>query len=225
MAVVSLFADGRVVKQPKQEFVSLVDRAKRIQKVLDKIVSTGVNGKWESWDIRRSMCMRSCWFLVSDTELNKLARYMKGKKVLEIAAGTGWLAMQMRLRGVTNYRAIDARCSYYDPKDINYGVEIVDFYSITKQEMAKYDIVVLTWPPYDTSLAYDVFRKMAKRQTLIYQGEFFGCTGNDEFHEALNNHCVELAGFKNLMDDSPQWCGIRDRWWGYVKLRNYRRGE
>lgn len=225
MAVVSLFADGKVIRNPCNASAGNLQMASRIQRKLDRLVASGLHTDWKSWYLRRSMVTSTCWFLMTSKHLDILAGLLQGKRVLEIAGGTGYLAAQMRLRGVQDYRAIDARCSYYNHKSINFGVEIDNFYSIPKEELQSYDIIVLTWPPYGDDLAHHVFRKMRNGQILLYQGEFWGCTGNDRFHHALYEHCQRQTEIEDALGNTPQWCGIRDRWHAFKKLRNFSRGK
>lgn len=220
MAVVSMFADGRIIRHPNKESVSNASRLMIVQKRIDRLVQSEAHKEFHSWDMRRKLVSSVCWFLMASEHLDALAEQLKGKRVLEIAAGTGYLAAQMRLRGHSKYRAIDGRCSYFDIKSINFGTEIVDFYSLPIEELQSYDVILMTWPPYDSELAYHVFRKMRKGQVLFYLGEFWGCTGSDRFHQALELHCEALP---DPLDDTPQWAGIRDRWFAYKKLRNYSR--
>lgn len=172
MAVVSLYADGRVIKHPCRSAISNLSRLAHAQKQIDHLIASRKHESFFGWDERRKLVSNVCWFLMTSKHLDTLAELLKGKRVLEIAAGTGYLAAQMRLRGVSGYRAIDARCSYFNERSINFGTEILDFYSLSVEELRSYDIVIMTWPPYDNKLAQHVFRKMGNGQMLLYQGEF-----------------------------------------------------
>ena len=67
--------------------------------------------------------------------------------------------------------------------------------------------VFMAWPPYDTSMAFDVASEMEKERILIYVGENQGgCTGNDDFFQYLETHFEEL----DISVDIPRWGGIYD---------------
>lgn len=66
--------------------------------------------------------------------------------------------------------------------------------------------VFMAWPPYDTSMAYDVAFTMLPGQCLIYIGEGYGgCNGDDQFFDYLENHFEEIDRLT-----IPQWFGLHD---------------
>ena len=71
--------------------------------------------------------------------------------------------------------------------------------------------VFMAWPPYNTSMAYDVVQKMKSGQKLIYIGEGDGgCTGDDNFFNSLYDDFESLDHDINI----KRWVGIYD----YVKI-------
>jgi hypothetical protein len=75
--------------------------------------------------------------------------------------------------------------------------------------------VFMAWPPYDTSMAFDVASEMEKERILIYVGENQGgCTGNDDFFQYLETHFEEL----DISVDIPRWGGIYDEARVYKKV-------
>lgn len=75
--------------------------------------------------------------------------------------------------------------------------------------------VFMAWPPYDTSMAFDVASEMEKERILIYVGENQGgCTGNDDFFQYLETHFEEL----DISVDIPTWGGIYDEARVYKKV-------
>ena len=79
------------------------------------------------------------------------------------------------------------------------------------------DVVILSWPDYDTSFASQILEKMKPGQTLIYIGEGYGgCTGDDNFFNlleektSLNNEITE-----KLQEHSLSWSGVHDTWYVY----------
>lgn len=64
--------------------------------------------------------------------------------------------------------------------------------------------LLLCWPPYSNDMASDCLKPRPKR--VVYVGEGYGgCTGDDEFHETLDNSYVGIDA--HII---PQWDGIHD---------------
>jgi hypothetical protein len=66
--------------------------------------------------------------------------------------------------------------------------------------------LLLCWPPYNSSFAYDCVRSYAG-STVVYVGEGMGgCTGDDAFHTLLDDdfEVVEVV-------DIPTWPMMHDR--------------
>jgi hypothetical protein len=75
--------------------------------------------------------------------------------------------------------------------------------------------VFMAWPPYDTSMAYDVISNMEVGNYLIYIGEGHGgCTGDDNFFESLYTDFEEIDDI-----DIPQWSGLHDYCTVYKKIK------
>ena len=64
----------------------------------------------------------------------------------------------------------------------------------------------LCWPPYNTPMAYDALR-FYPGDMLVYCGEHYGCTANDDFFELLEREWEEVA--TNCMTH-VSWDGLRD---------------
>lgn len=222
MATISLYGDGRAIKHPSWRCAHYAGNGIRYQKTIDSLIQKELHQDWDLWDLRKATINKSAWFIADTPTLDKIANFLRGKRVLEIAAGTGYFALQMRHRGVSDYRAIDSRESYYNADDINYGVEVVSFYALSLKELARYDVIVITWPPYDSKLAYDIAKAMRKGQTLIYQGELWGCTGSDEYHRYLDKYFLRTDAIFNEEHETPSWRIVKDRWHTYVKESSHR---
>lgn len=170
-----------------------------------------------AWALRREWVKTKAWFLLSQETADTLATYLKPFRVVEMGAGSGYLAAHMRRLGVSDYRAYDSYClRYFDRKKDNYGVKKRSTRSISFKQA---DVIVLTWPTYNTSFADHVARKMHSGQILIYQGVRYGCTGDDRFHHRLDAEFTELPNITvALKKYHIQWFGIHDNW--YVLQKN-----
>lgn len=66
--------------------------------------------------------------------------------------------------------------------------------------------VFMAWPPYNTSMAYDVASRIQPGKYLLYVGESGGgCNGDDNFFNFLYENFVEV---EDIM--IPRWSGIYD---------------
>lgn len=163
---------------------------------------------------RRDVVANTAWFLLTRETLHALAIMVKGLRVVEVAAGTGYLASHVRrLNTVVQYDAFDL----YPNLDCNYGVEER---SIDDIDYSQYDVVIMTWPPYDDPLAFDVCQFMLPGQTLIYNGEWWGgCTGNSEFFSYLDSTFTEDKDASALLNENHiKWSFINDLWGVYQKI-------
>lgn len=152
--------------------------------------------------------------LLSDKLLDKTSIFLKNKSVCEIGAGTGWLSHNLQKYGV-NIIPVDYKSnnnSDFGFKKLHTEVLIQDGIDYLKNNM--HDVIILSWPDYDTSFASDILKTLKKGQTLIYIGENKGgCTGDDTFFNLvyektkLNNKITY-----SLQESSLSWTGIHDTW-------------
>jgi hypothetical protein len=78
------------------------------------------------------------------------------------------------------------------------------------------DMYILSWPMYDSPLAYRIWRRMHPGQELLYIGEGKGgCTANDAFFGAVEGHRVEDTW--GLDDSFDRFVGMHDRPKLYIK--------
>lgn len=178
---------------------------------------------WMSRDheLRKKHCVEKGWFILTDETADVLANFLgKFKTVVEPFAGTGYLAHHMRQRGMgRRYRAYDACVSHWDsvkrPRR-NYGFTKSGCFNINLKNA---ECVVMTWPNYDSPIAYRIARKMAKGQYLVYQGEGRGgCTGDAKYHDYLDTHFQRLKLHERRLNaHHVKFDGMYDSWYVYVK--------
>lgn len=151
-----------------------------------------------------------------------LAKFLEAKKVIDVGCGTGYLTFHLKSMGVDIVGVDNYSSSYIhgimgsvkhtnpiecDARDIDYS---------------KYDVVILSWPDYESSLAYEVISKLHPGQIIIYQGESLGgCTGDDAFHNLITGstkfkELVELS--EELFGNHVRFAGIHDNWYIYQVL-------
>lgn len=217
--IVSLYADGRFKWWYNKRHLSAHRQHLRVKDKINRIVRRNDHKSYFTFDLRQSIVAESAWFLITDEQIEFLAKQLRDLNVIEIAAGTGYLAALLRDAGVRNYRAIDPRILKYCKDGVDYGIEYLPFEDLTIDQYHTYDVVVLTWPPYDHPLGADVIRSMRVGQYLYLQGESSGgCTGDRDMFDLLDQHFVEIE--YDEFDDLPNltWVGIYDDWSFYRKV-------
>jgi hypothetical protein len=168
--------------------------------------------QWElSWQARQKHIREFGYLKVNDSEFNHLQRFMTGKTVLEVGSGTGWLSFNLEKRGITIHSvdsgAWDKTFDKIYHRTHESPVEDVNLFV--------YDIILMTWPPYDTDFAFDIAQRMCPGQTLVYEGEFHGCCGNSEFFQLLKEQFNELSW--DINKDHDQFDGLQDMWAAFKK--------
>jgi hypothetical protein len=153
--------------------------------------------------------------LLSRAVVCKIALLCKDKTVLDVASGTGWLAHRVSQAGIS-VTALDDGSWPIDFKIWKRDI-VVDALNF---DYANFDVVLLAWPPYDTSFGNEVLNKMSSGQMLVYQGESpGGCTGDDDFFETLFEQYVEDVEAGDVLNEHHvQFEGIHDYWSVYTKL-------
>lgn len=156
--------------------------------------------------------------------LEILSEFLKNKKVLEIGSGTGYLCYHLRQNQIDIIGTDCQKSEYFlggdNTKPFNKthteilmvnGIELIS---------KDYDVVLMCWPDYDESTAYDAAFQMEIGQTLIYQGEGHGgCTADDTFHDFLyKNFEVDEELTDKMYKNHIKWFGIHDDWNVYKKI-------
>lgn len=170
--------------------------------------------KFALMTLRYSFIEQFGFVLLNEELLDKTANFLKNKSVCEIGAGTGWLSYNLQQRG------IDITPVDYKPcNDSDFGfkklhTEVLISNGVDYLENNSPDVVILSWPDYDTSFASDILNVLKKGQTLIYIGEHEGgCTGDDYFFELLNDKTKINEDITNsLQQSSICWTGVHDTW-------------
>lgn len=168
------------------------------------------------WRTRDKYIPRYGFVILTTEVISRLAGFMRGKRVLDSGAGSGYLTNCLRNRGI-NVTAIDDWSHSYGRWGSYKGVgsNIINC-NVNDHDVSGYDIIVLSWP-HD---GMETVNKMVSGQYLIYQGEdSYGCTGSDDFH----NHLDEPDQFEEIDSDflneyALRFDGIHDYWHIYRKV-------
>lgn len=145
------------------------------------------------------------WHIPTDELINAIKEY---SPVVSVASGFAYTE-SLAIKEGADVIATDV-CPNKDNHWCRDGIFYIPVEEIRADDaVKKYSNrnVFMAWPPYDTSMAFDVASEMEKERILIYVGENQGgCTGNDDFFQYLETHFEEL----DISVDIPRWGGIYD---------------
>ena len=140
-----------------------------------------------------------------------LAKWIGGRKCLEVMAGRGWLSLALQSQGVNiiptdDYSWIDIQCEEFVTK-----VEKIDAIDAVKKYGKDIEILICAWP-YMDDVAFRTITALYEinpNVLIIYIGEFNGgCTADDSFHEHFK--IIKDDNFNIIANNYQQWQGLHD---------------
>ena len=145
----------------------------------------------DSYEQMRQM-RRTYSYAIPSNEFHKVIGVLCGDKIVEIGAGTGYWAKYLSQFGfdILAFDQIEGRSQYCD--DIYYyhvdlgGPEVLSWTSDRT--------LLLCWPPYDTSFAYDCLKAYTGNYVISVGEGYGGCTGDDKFHNLLEEEWEVIHG-------------------------------
>ena len=140
----------------------------------------------------------------------------RGKKILEVGAGNGYLAYEMHMAGadiLATEPHEPGKDSRYFTTPIEWAKEAVERLDAESAvEKHRRPVLMWSWPEPDADHTHQALRKF-QGDTVIYIGEkSWGSTGSEEFHNILKTQFVKTTEIR-----LPRFPGARDR------IRIYRR--
>lgn len=129
------------------------------------------------------------------------------KTLMDVGCGTGWFAYWLRKYGVTVTEAVDNfSWKYHRGKRLDFVKKMDGTKAI--QTLPKTDMIILSWPNYDSNFATLVWNFLNKGQYLLFIGEWEGgCTGNDSFFQAMDKEGKFIQSIANY----NAFFGLHDR--------------
>jgi hypothetical protein len=178
---------------------------------------------WLSEGSGRETHIQNLGFCIMTTETaDKLTNLIGSKKVVDVGARTGYMSKILVDRGV-DIKAIDQpeekkKKRGYDSGEIPKWIDIEEIDGF-RMDLKPFDVILLSWPDYCSSLAYTIAKRIKKHQILIYQGEsLYGCTGDDRFHIYLKKRFDLMEDWYNELNKTHvQFTGLHDRWFVYKR--------
>jgi hypothetical protein len=145
-----------------------------------------------------------------------LAKYLKGKRCLEVMAGRGWLSLALRHLNI-DIVATDDMSWAYNGKHKKMQYLVTDVTQMDAVESVErygecIDVIIISWPYMDDT-AYRAIKKLNEinpNALIIYIGEGDGgCTADDNFHEHFE--IVNDEVFEKASEEYERWDGIHDQ--------------
>ena len=165
----------------------------------------------KSLQYNRGKAIHEYGFAIPCIEFAKNITTRSPKGIIEVGAGTGYLSKY--LNNYINTYLNNSVNTYAIPTDVHqgssgYGFNIPDTVKQLEGVAAikryrKRDIL-LSWPPYSKSLAYDILTNKSPKQVLYYIGELDGCTADNKFNSMIHDRIIREVPI-------PNWPGIYDR--------------
>lgn len=173
------------------------------------------------WEFREAYIANIAFPLYTTEVISTLLCFLRGKKVLEVGSGIGYLAHVLSEKGIdiTTIDNLSTKYCFGRNLIIKCDKQVLAFGKIK----SKYDVVIMSWPDYESVFASRIISEMHKGQVLIYQGEGWGgCTGNDKFFRKLNKSFREIDILSDKLNHHHvQFNGIHDWWYVYRKIKNW----
>lgn len=155
-------------------------------------------------DKRFSLVNKYSWAIPTREVLEYIVSVSDGR-IVEIGAGTGYWAYEMKNVGCRSVLAYDDRswdCQQRWTYVVRSGADAA--------AIAHDRTLFLCWPPYGTQMAYDALSMYlgAKGHTLVYVGELRGgCCADDRFFDIIDE---QLCDCTEDGIDVPKWFGVND---------------
>lgn len=160
------------------------------------------------WTERRWMTKKFSWAVPSEAALDVISKY---GSMVEIGAGTGYWAKLLKERGVN---ILPFEKYFYEDNPYGHTEEWTEVCEGDESILDKFHKSVnlfLCWPPAGESMAYDCVVNF-KGEYIMYIGEIYGCTADDDFHCEIYDNWEEVEHC-----DIPNWHGASDALYVYKR--------
>ena len=185
-------------------------------KKLKSIVDADMLPTLEDIECDNENIMQSSYFRCEYTEkysfpiitqdlITELHSIIGSKKVIELGCGSGYLAYWYKqLYKESNYTTCDTN-DWFSQTFVSID-KVCDYSNL---DLSDHDIIILSWPNYDSKNAELVLSNMNSGQTLIYCGEEMGgCCATNKFFKYKSNNFTK----PKYLETQISFFGIHD-WW------------
>jgi uncharacterized UPF0146 family protein len=184
------------LKKSKSESPAEIKKIKNKLKKMDK---------QKEWERRGYFTKHYTWAVPNKTAIQKIKKFAKGEKILEVGAGLGLWSSLLQESGADIIATDDFswKKKNHDKRNFTKVEKLNVQNSLNKYNDA--DVLLLVWPPYDNPMANNALKKF-KGNKLIYIGEGEGeATANDNFYDRLEKHWKQVDEY-----DIPGWVYTHD---------------
>jgi hypothetical protein len=169
----------------------------------------------DSFSVRGECNKRGMWAIVDLKWTKNLANWIGDRKCLEVMAGAGWLSKALSHHGIDVIATDDYSWDkQHSEMEIVYPVEKMSGVEAVKKYVDR-DILIVSWPPYESTEICDICNEWGKNKPIVYIGEGIeGCNAPNCF----------WAKFNETDDPTimiPRWWGIHDE----LKIGKWNREE
>jgi len=166
--------------------------------------------------VNRDFITDFSWMMPTEDNIQKLYKLLKGKKVLEINAGTGLIANRLNKLGI-DITATDKSSEKFNEVAETFrihtegNIPVIEKDALSAMSEFDYDVILSIWPPYKDDYMHKVLEKLPRGKELVVVGEGMGgCVSNDAFWTML-----ESMEYDFIPIDT--WPGIHDAIWRVTK--------
>lgn len=154
------------------------------------------------------------YVLLTAEVIKTLSSFLTGKKVIEIAAGTGALGGLLRQNGVDIKLTDKHQPDTNGPYGFNCHTPMDEVVDIENVNLEGFDVVIFTWGTYLCKSAETLLNRMLPGQILIHNGETMGCTETDRFWHMIDNRMFDRdTDMTNILnEDHRTFSWIHDSW-------------
>lgn len=165
--------------------------------------------------IRETYINKYSHAIITNELVDSLVKLCDGMKVVELGSGSGYLSHLLELKGV-NITTVDT-ADWYTERVIR-KPDIIGSYR--EMDFSNYDVVLMSWPNYESNAAAQVVKGLNENQIFIYCGEGLrGCCGDDDLHLTLAYRWEPLEEDHGLAANSLVFARIKDYWQAYKKKK------
>lgn len=163
------------------------NKAAYIEAYKDKVpsFSSNVLSITDEFYVREELVKKGMFALITTDFADNLANYLKGKRVLEVMAGAGYLAYELQNRGVDIVATDNYSWGIHAHND--FPIENLSVYDAIRK-YSDVDYILVSWIPMNDA-ATDLIRAVKKYcpdKLILHIGEGqSGCTGNDYFFNSV----------------------------------------
>ena len=152
----------------------------------------------------RTEAIKTCGYVVVTKKLCRaLAKFIGGRKVLEIMCGLGALAKGLRTAGVEIRPTDNYTYATYVPGRVcdQQGtawlddIECIDAVEAVRKYGKNYDIILLSWSPYSNEVDCDILKAMREVNSnaimIVITEDCGGCCNSDRFFDEAEELEIE----------------------------------